>query len=84
MLLEETLGVAGNDEKERSVRRPRPQPLVHNHEEADDHDDRDGQRALARPEGHTHGEIGKLLDVSPTTSKTQLHRARKLLRKALS
>lgn len=31
-------------------------------------------------EGHTHEEIGTLLDISPGTSKSQLHRARRRLR----
>jgi len=31
-------------------------------------------------EGHTHQEIGTLLDISPGTSKSQLHRARRQLR----
>jgi len=34
-------------------------------------------------EGYTHAEVGRLLDVSPITSKTQLHRARRLLRARL-
>ncbi len=34
-------------------------------------------------EGYRHDEIGVLLDVSSGTSKSQLHRARKLLREAL-
>ena len=34
-------------------------------------------------EGYTHEEIAKLLRVAAGTSKTQLHRARKLLREAL-
>ena len=34
-------------------------------------------------EGYRHDEIGRLLGVSPGTSKAQLHRARKLLREAL-
>ena len=35
-------------------------------------------------EGHTHKEIGELMEISPVTSKTQLHRARKLLRERLT
>jgi len=31
-------------------------------------------------EGHTHAEIGTLLDISPGTSKSQLHHARRRLR----
>jgi RNA polymerase sigma-70 factor (ECF subfamily) len=34
-------------------------------------------------EGHTHREIAAMLDISPGTSKTQLHRARMLLRRHL-
>lgn len=34
-------------------------------------------------EGYRHAEIARLLGVAPGTSKTQLHRARKLLREAL-
>ena len=34
-------------------------------------------------EGYTHAEIGALLDVAAVTSKSQLRRARKLLREAL-
>jgi RNA polymerase sigma-70 factor (ECF subfamily) len=34
-------------------------------------------------EGYRHDEIARLLGVAPGTSKTQLHRARKLLREAL-
>ena len=35
-------------------------------------------------EGYTHDEIARKLGLSPGTSKAQLHRARKLLREALS
>jgi RNA polymerase sigma-70 factor (ECF subfamily) len=35
-------------------------------------------------EGYRHDEVADLLDVTPGTSKSQLHRARKLLREALS
>lgn len=35
-------------------------------------------------EGYTHEEIGRMLDVTPGTSKAQLHRARARLREALS
>jgi RNA polymerase sigma-70 factor (ECF subfamily) len=35
-------------------------------------------------EGYRHEEVAGLLDVKPGTSKSQLHRARKLLREALS
>jgi RNA polymerase sigma-70 factor (ECF subfamily) len=35
-------------------------------------------------EGHTHVEIGALLEISPGTSKAQLHRARMLMRRFLS
>ena len=35
-------------------------------------------------EGYRHEEVAGLLDVTPGTSKSQLHRARKLLREALS
>jgi RNA polymerase sigma-70 factor (ECF subfamily) len=35
-------------------------------------------------EGYGHQEVADLLDVAPGTSKSQLHRARKLLREALS
>ena len=35
-------------------------------------------------EGYTHEEIGKMLDVTPGTSKAQLHRARARLRETLS
>jgi RNA polymerase sigma-70 factor (ECF subfamily) len=35
-------------------------------------------------EGYTHEEIGRLLDVEPGTSKSQLSRARRALRAALS
>ena len=35
-------------------------------------------------EGYTHQEIGKMTGVASGTSKAQLHRARQLLRKALS
>ena len=34
-------------------------------------------------EGYRHDEIAELLSVSPGTSKSQLHRARSLLREAL-
>ena len=34
-------------------------------------------------EGYRHGEIAAMLSVSVGTSKSQLHRARKLLREAL-
>jgi RNA polymerase sigma-70 factor, ECF subfamily len=34
-------------------------------------------------EGHRHEEIAAMMDVDPGTSKSQLHRARKLLREAL-
>lgn len=34
-------------------------------------------------EGYTHEEIGQLLDISPGTSKSQLHRARGRMRQAL-
>ncbi len=34
-------------------------------------------------EGHTHEEIGTLLGISPGTSKSQLHRARRQLRQGL-
>jgi RNA polymerase sigma-70 factor (ECF subfamily) len=34
-------------------------------------------------EGHRHEEIAGMLDIAPGTSKSQLHRARKLLREAL-
>ena len=34
-------------------------------------------------EGYSHEEIGKLVGIAPGTSKAQLHRARRLLRKAL-
>jgi len=34
-------------------------------------------------EGYRHDEIGKLLEIAVGTSKTQLHRARRLLREAL-
>jgi RNA polymerase sigma-70 factor (ECF subfamily) len=34
-------------------------------------------------EGYGHEEIARLLDVSPGTSRSQLHRARRLLREAL-
>jgi RNA polymerase sigma-70 factor (ECF subfamily) len=35
-------------------------------------------------EGYRHGEIAELLGVTEGTSKSQLHRARRLLREALS
>jgi RNA polymerase sigma-70 factor, ECF subfamily len=35
-------------------------------------------------EGHTHLEIGSLLEISPGTSKAQLHRARMLMRRFLT
>jgi RNA polymerase sigma-70 factor (ECF subfamily) len=35
-------------------------------------------------EGYTHEEIGQMLDVTPGTSKAQLHRARARLREVLS
>jgi RNA polymerase sigma-70 factor (ECF subfamily) len=35
-------------------------------------------------EGYTHEEIGKMLEVTPGTSKSQLHRARMALRQHLS
>lgn len=35
-------------------------------------------------EGHTHGEIAEMLDISAGTSKSQLHRARTLLREYLT
>jgi RNA polymerase sigma-70 factor (ECF subfamily) len=35
-------------------------------------------------EGYDHGEIAQILEVSESTSKTQLHRARKILRQKLS
>lgn len=35
-------------------------------------------------EGYRHEEIAKLMDLAPGTSKSQLHRARKLLREALT
>lgn len=35
-------------------------------------------------EGYTHEEIGRMLDVTPGTSKAQLHRARARLRETLS
>ena len=35
-------------------------------------------------QGYKHGEIGTLLDISPGTSKAQLHRARMMLRKHLT
>lgn len=35
-------------------------------------------------EGYTHGEIAALTGIAPGTSKAQLHRARRLLREALS
>ncbi len=38
---------------------------------------------LHEVEGYRHDEIAELLDVSSGTSKSQLHRARKLLREAL-
>jgi len=34
-------------------------------------------------EGYRHSEIAELMDLAPGTSKSQLHRARKLLREAL-
>jgi RNA polymerase sigma-70 factor (ECF subfamily) len=34
-------------------------------------------------EGYRHNEISKLLQIAVGTSKTQLHRARRLLREAL-
>jgi RNA polymerase sigma-70 factor (ECF subfamily) len=39
---------------------------------------------LADVYGHAHEEIARLLGIAPGTSKAQLHRARMLLRKALS
>ncbi len=38
---------------------------------------------LYEVEGHTHEEIGKLLDISPGTSKSQLSRGRKWIRQTL-
>jgi len=35
-------------------------------------------------EGYRHEEVGKMLDIATGTSKAQLHRARKLLREALT
>ena len=46
----------------------------------------DGARAvfvLHDIEGYQHQEIARLMDIAPGTSKSQLHRARKLLREAL-
>jgi len=35
-------------------------------------------------QGYKHEEIGTMLDISPGTSKAQLHRARMMLRKHLT
>ena len=46
----------------------------------------DGARAvfvLHDVEGYQHGEIAELMNIAPGTSKSQLHRARRLLREAL-
>lgn len=47
----------------------------------------DGYRTvfvLIEVEGYTHKDVGKMLNISPGTSKSQLHYAKKLLRKKLN